>query len=103
MATGLRAATDRLASPADSLKPAQAAANGWVRNGRRGLPASKGWTKPSSARWRSCRQGLTGFTRQVRDFMVHIENLATVANHLNGAVQQLRETLGDLFDQLKRR
>ena len=50
------------------------------------------------------QDGLRGFTRQVREFVVETdENLARSATQLGNLAKDLESTIGDFLDQVKRR
>jgi hypothetical protein len=104
VADGLRTGFAQMGSAAQSIDAAHAGAGKLTEALTLASARFENLDREMADTVQALQDGLRGFTRQVRDFVVETdENLARSATQLGNLAKDLEATIGDFLDQVKRR
>ena len=104
VADGLRTGFEQMGNAAQAIEAAHAGAAKLTDGLNLASARFENLDREMADTVQALQDGLRGFTRQVRDFVVETdENLARSATQLGNLAKDLESTIGDFLDQVKRR
>ncbi len=104
VADGLRTGFEQMGTAAQTLEAAHTGAAKLAESLTLASARFENLDREMADTVQALQDGLRGFTRQVRDFVVETdENLARSATQLGHLAKDLEATIGDFLDQVKRR